>query len=257
MIFDTHAHYDDEQFNEDRDELIGAIHEGGVGRIVDICANADSYRAVLELAHRYPFIYAAVGVHPDDVGKLDEAYFSQIERAACDDKCVAIGEIGLDYHWMVSPKEVQQEWFRRQIDLARRLKKPFVIHSRDAAADTLSVVKDEKSWEIGGVMHCFSYEVEMAREYLNMGFFLGVGGVVTYKNGRKLKEVVTYAPIEQILVETDCPYLSPTPHRGERNNSSYIKYVIEEIARLKNMESVAVEEITYQNACRFYNLSDS
>jgi len=254
MIFDTHAHYDDEQFDEDRDELIRSIHEGGVGRIVDICANADSYLAVLDIAHRYPFIYAAVGVHPDDVGKLDEEYFERIERAAHDEKCVAIGEIGLDYHWMVSPKEVQHEWFRRQIDLARRLHKPFVIHSRDAAADTLSIVRDEKAGEIGGVMHCFSYEVEMAREYLNMGFYIGVGGVVTYKNGRKLKEVVTYAPIEQILVETDCPYLSPTPHRGERNNSSYIKYVIEEIARLKNMEPAEVEEITYQNACRFYAL---
>lgn len=255
-IFDTHAHYDDEAFDTDRETLLASMDEQGVGRIVNVSASLSEIQKTLELIERYPFIYGAAGVHPDDTKELNEDNFEQIRRAAVHEKMVAIGEIGLDYYWDSSDRETQKKWFLRQLELARELDKPVIIHSREAAQDTLELIRQAGGSDFSMVIHCFSYSTELAREYLNMGYYLGIGGVVTYKNGRKLKEVVSYMPLDRILLETDAPYLTPVPFRGKRNSSEKIHYVVEEIARLKNVSQEEVLETTWDNACRFYRLKD-
>ena len=254
MIFDTHAHYDDEQFDIDREELIEAVRASGVDHVVDVGASLESTAKALELAHKYDFIYAAVGVHPSEVEELDEDNLELLREWSTDSKCVAIGEIGLDYHWPDPSPDLQKKWFRRQLKLARDERLPVIIHSRDAAADTLEVLKSEHAEEIGGVVHCFSYSKEVAKTCVDMGFYIGVGGVVTFKNGKKLKEVVEQTPIEKILLETDCPYLSPEPYRGKRNSSLNLPYVIEAIAAIKGMEKDEVIRETSKNAKRMYDL---
>lgn len=254
MIFETHAHYDDDAFDNDRDLIFDRIHEAGVGTIVNVAASMRSCITSMELAHKYEQIYAAVGVHPSDTGELVDEDMTLLKEYTRDNKVVAVGEIGLDYYWDEPDREIQKKWFVRQLELAREVKLPVIIHSRDAAEDTLTIMKNENAGEIGGVIHCFSYGIEMAREYLNMGFYLGVGGVVTFKNGRKLKEVVEYAPIDRIVVETDSPYLTPVPHRGERNCSAYLPLVIEEIARIKGLSIEQVEDITLENARKLYRM---
>lgn len=256
MIFDTHAHYDDEQFDADREELLRSMQTGGVGTIVNISASCDSCRMVVELAGRYPFMYAAVGIHPDHVGGLDEKAFSKMEELLDNRKVVAVGEIGLDYYWDNESHDLQRKWFIRQLELARRHNLPVVIHSRDAAADTLEVMK-EHAQGLKGVIHCFSYSRELAREYVKMGFYIGVGGVVTFKNAKKLKEVVEEIPLTSIVLETDCPYLAPEPYRGKRNNSLYISYVAKEIARIKNVDYDTVVRQTEANAIELYGISDN
>ena len=201
---------------------------------------------------RCPCVYGAVGIHPDEVGGLNDERIEEIRGLCRHDKTVAVGEIGLDYYWDKESHEVQTQWFERQMQLAREEKLPVIIHSREAAADTLAVARRMGLSEIGGVMHCFSYAKEMAREYLNMGVYLGIGGVVTFKNGRKLKEVVEYAPLSQLLLETDSPYLAPEPNRGKRNTSLNIPYIAEEIARIKGITAREVTEITEQNALRLF-----
>ena len=254
MIFDTHVHYDDPAFDEDRDSLIASLEKSGIGNVVDIGASIDTTRKALELAHKYDFIYAAVGVHPSEVEELTEDSFELLSEWSEDGRCVAIGEIGLDYHWPEPGRELQKKWFRRQLDLARQKQLPVVIHSRDAAKDTVDIMKEEHAEEIGGVVHCFSYTKEIAKECLDMGFYIGVGGVVTFKNGKKLREVVEITPIEKILLETDCPYLAPEPYRGKRNSSLYLPYVVEEIAKIKNINAEEVILITENNAKTMYNL---
>ncbi|SFU62525.1 TatD family hydrolase [Butyrivibrio sp. INlla21] len=254
MIFDTHVHYDDPAFDEDRDSLIASLEKAGIGNVVDIGASVDTTRKALELAHKYDFIYAAVGVHPSEVEELTEDSFELLREWSEDGRCVAIGEIGLDYHWPEPGRELQKKWFRRQLDLARQKQLPVVIHSRDAAKDTVDIMKEEHAEEIGGVVHCFSYTKEIAKECLDMGFYIGVGGVVTFKNGKKLREVVEITPIEKILLETDCPYLAPEPYRGKRNSSLYLPYVVEEIAKIKNISAEEVIRITENNAKTMYNL---
>lgn len=251
MIFDTHAHYDDEQFDEDRDQLLSSMAEAGVSTIVEIGASMESSRNAIRLAEQYPFVYAAVGVHPDNVGELDEETFEELEAMCRHNKVVAVGEIGLDYHWDTEPREVQKKWFVRQLELAREMKLPVNIHSRDAAEDTLEIMK-EYGEGLGGIIHCFSYSKEMAKEYVKMGFFIGVGGVVTFKNGRKLKEIVTELPLEKIVLETDCPYLAPEPNRGKRNDSRNIHYVAEQVAELKNLDKETVVKQTENNAKLIY-----
>lgn len=209
MIFETHAHYDDEKFDEDRAELLSSMQENGIGRIINVSANLESLENTRKLMEAYPFIYGAFGLHPDEVGDLNEDVMARMRELCRMEKAVAVGEIGLDYYWDKENHEKQEYWFRRQIALAREEKLPMIIHSREAAADTLRVMKEEKSEEIGGVIHCFSYSVEMAEEYLKMGFYLGIGGVVTFKNAKKIKEVVQMAPMERILLETDSPHLPP------------------------------------------------
>ena len=251
MIFDTHAHYDDEQFDEDRGELLGGMADAGVGTIVEIGASMESSRNAVRLAEQYPFIYAAVGVHPDNVGELNEETFEELKTMCGHEKVVAVGEIGLDYHWDTEPREVQKHWFIRQLQLAREMGLPVNIHSRDAAEDTMTIMK-EYGRGLGGIIHCFSYSLVMAQEYVKMGFSIGVGGVVTFKNGRKLKEIVANLPLEKIVLETDCPYMAPEPNRGKRNDSRNIHYVAEKIAELKNVTTEKVIDQTENNAKLIY-----
>lgn len=254
MIFETHAHYDDDKFTEDRDELILAVHESGVHPIINVGASIHSTQTTLELAKRYPFIYAAVGVHPSDVADLNEDTFAWLKEQTTYAKTVAVGEIGLDYYWdkEADVQEKQRYWFGRQLQLAREADLPVIIHSRDAAADTLQVMRDNHAETIPGVIHCYSYSPELAQEFVRMGYYIGVGGVVTFKNAKKLVETVQTIPMERILLETDSPYMAPEPHRGTRNDSRNIPYVIAKIAELKGITPQAVERITEENAYRLF-----
>lgn len=254
MIFDTHAHYDDEQFDADREALLSGMKAGGVGMIVDAAATVASWDKILELTEKYPFLYGSVGVHPDEVGDLNEENFARMSELADRKKIVAIGEIGLDYYWDKEPEvqNAQRYWFRRQMELARETNLPVIIHSRDAAADTMEVMKEVHAEEIPGVIHCYSYSREMAQEFIKMGYYIGVGGVVTFKNAKKLKETVEAIPLERILLETDCPYMAPEPHRGTRNDSSNIPFVIAKIAELKEITAEEVERVTEENAGRLF-----
>ena len=255
-IFDTHAHYDDSAFEDDRKELIAGLLEHGIGYVVNVGASIFSSKQTLELVKEYPFFYGAVGVHPSEVGELTEEGIAFLRKAALKERVVAIGEIGLDYYWDKSEREVQKKWFVRQLELAREVELPVIIHSRDAAQDTMDILKEQKAEEIGGVIHCFSYSVEVAKECLNMGFYLGIGGVVTFPNAKKLQEVVEMAPLERIVLETDCPYLAPVPYRGNRNESSYVLEVAKQIATLRGMSVQQIEEITEQNAIKLFSLEE-
>ena len=254
MIFDTHAHYDDEAFNEDREKLLNSLAEHGIETVVNIGAGIQSTKNTLQLMKQYPFIYGAVGVHPSETGELNDSLMGWLKHVAKKPKVVAIGEIGLDYYWDEPEREIQKHWFIRQLQLAREMQLPVVIHSRDAAKDTLDIMQTEHAETIGGVVHCFSYGVEMAREYLDMGFFVGIGGVVTFQNGKKLKEVVEYIPLERIVLETDCPYLSPIPNRGKRNSSLNLPYVVEAISQIKAVTPEEVIAVTNRNARALYRL---
>lgn len=247
MIFDSHAHYDADQFDEDRDELLNSMQEKGIGTILNVGADWDSVTEVVELAQKYPHVYAAVGLHPDEVGVLDEEKFAYLREQCKKEKVVAVGEIGLDYYWDNESHDVQKKWFVRQLNLAREFNLPVIIHSRDAAEDTLKIMK-EHAQGLRGVIHCFSYSKELAREYVKMGFHIGIGGVVTFKNGKKLKEIAEETPLEKILLETDCPYLAPVPYRGKRNSSLYIPYIAQEIAEIRGITYEEVVGQTEQNA---------
>ena len=252
-IFDSHAHYDSHQFDEDREELLQSMQENNIGTVVNSAADWDSLTEVVELTEKYPFIYAAVGLHPDEVKILDEEKFSFLKEQAKKDKVVAIGEIGLDYYWDSTPRDVQKTWFTRQLELAKELDLPVIIHSREAAEDTLRIMK-EHAQGLRGVIHCFSYSKELALEYVKMGFYIGIGGVVTFKNGKKLKEIAAEIPLDKILLETDCPYLAPVPHRGKRNSSIYLPHVIEEIANLRGISYDEVLEQTEKNGKNLFGI---
>ena len=254
MIFDSHAHYDSSQFDEDRAELLNSMQENGVGMIVNVCADWDSVTEVVDLVQSYPFMYAAVGMHPDEVGDLDEGRFEFLKAQCKKEKVVAVGEIGLDYYWDIESHNIQKKWFVRQLDLARELGLPVIIHSRDAAEDTLKIMK-EHAQGLRGVIHCFSYSKEVAEEYVKMGFHIGIGGVVTFKNGKKLKEVAEIVPLERILLETDCPYLAPEPYRGKRNSSLYIPHIAQAIADIKGISYEEVVAQTERNAKMLFRIS--
>lgn len=255
MIFETHAHYDDEQYEEDRETLLAQMRPAGIGRIINVGASAESTRATLELARDHEYIYAAVGVHPSEIKDLNEETFEWLRRQTSWEKTVAVGEIGLDYHWDKEPEIQQQQryWFGRQLDLAKETGLPVIIHSREAAADTIQVMIEHGADKIPGVIHCYSYSRELAEEFIKMKYYIGVGGVVTFKNARKLVETVQAIPIERILLETDCPYMAPEPHRGTRNSSLNIPYVMEKIAELKGITAEEVERITEENAYRLFS----
>lgn len=255
MIFESHAHYDDEAFDEDREELLSSFAANGIGTVVNIGASLASCEQTLKLMEQYPFIYGAMGVHPSETGELTEESFAWLEKQCAIDKVVAVGEIGLDYHWKEPEVSVQKKWFERQLELARKVALPVIIHSRDAAKDTLDILKAHNAQEIDGVVHCFSYTKEIAREYLNMDFYFGIGGVLTFQNAKKLKEAVSYIPMEKILIETDSPYLSPEPYRGRRNSSLNLPYVIRELAAVKSLSEDEVISITEQNAKRLFNIN--
>ncbi len=254
-IFETHAHYDDTAFSEDRDFLLQQMHREGIEYIVNIGCSMETSRGITKLVRQYDFLYGTVGVHPEDAGSLTEPDMEELEELSRQEKILAIGEIGLDYHYDEPPRDIQKQWFVRQLDLAKRRQLPVVIHSRDAAKDTLDIMKAEHAGKTNGVIHCFSYGIEMAREYLNMGYYIGIGGVVTFKNGRKLKKVAEYVPLDSIVLETDAPYLAPVPFRGKRNCSLYLKYVAEELAQLKGISAEEVCAVTFENAKRLYNFS--
>ncbi|MGI5931035.1 MAG: TatD family hydrolase [Eubacterium sp.] len=252
MIFDTHAHYNDKQFDSDREELLASMKDHNVGTILNVGASVQDCRDTVELAHRWPMIYGAVGVHPDHTGELNEEIFAWLrETAGTDDRIVAIGEIGLDYHWNIESHETQKKWFIRQLELAGKLDLPVSIHSRDAAQDTLEIMKTYGQGLTGSI-HCFSYSPEIAEEYVKMGFCIGTGGVVTFKNAKKLKNTVARTPMEYLLLETDCPYLAPSPHRGERNHSIYLDFVADTVAQLKGISKEEVIRQTEANARRVF-----
>ncbi len=256
MIFETHAHYDDIAFNEDREELITGLQKQGIEKVVNVGASLESCITTVEYMNKYPNFYGAIGIHPSETGCLDEEKFEQIKVLCKHEKCVAIGEVGLDYYWDEPARDIQEKWFRRQLQLARELKLPVIIHSRDAAADTIKIMQEEAAKELGGVVHCFSYTKETAKIFLDMGFYIGIGGVITFKNAKKLKEAVEMIPIEKIVLETDCPYLAPEPNRGKRNSSLYLPYIAKEIALIKGLSSEEVEAITYENAKKLYRLNN-
>ncbi len=255
MIFDTHAHYDDDAFDEDRETLLAQLKAAGIERVVNVGASIHSSHTTLELIEKHDFLYGAIGVHPSETEELNEEWMNWLEEKSHEKKVVAIGEIGLDYHWEEPARDVQKYWFVRQLDLARKVKLPVIIHSRDAAADTLEIMK-EHGRDLGGVIHCFSYGPEMAREYLKMGYYLGIGGVVTFTNAKKLKEVVKETPVDRIVLETDCPYLSPVPNRGKRNSSLNLPYVVDMIAELKGITAKEVMEKTWENAKALYRMTE-
>ncbi len=254
MIFDTHAHYDDAQFDSDREELLSSMPDLGVTTIVNVSSTLESCEKCVELAGKYPYVYAAVGVHPDEVGALNEETFAEMEALLDNDRVVAVGEIGLDYYWDNESHELQKKWFVRQLELARQHHLPIIIHSREAAADTMEIMKAHAQG-LEGVIHCYSYSREQAEEYVKMGFYIGIGGVLTFKNAKKLKEVAAAIPLERIVLETDCPYLAPEPFRGKRNQSSYIRYVAEKLAEIKEMTVEEVIAVTEANAKKMYHLA--
>ncbi|MDO4262242.1 MAG: TatD family hydrolase [Eubacteriales bacterium] len=256
MIFDTHAHYDDDAFDRDRDELLASLREHGVGTVVNVGASLAGSKRSVELTEKYSFIYGAAGVHPDEVGELDEAGFSWLREQLARPKIVAVGEIGLDYYWDKEHHDLQKEWFIRQFRLAKELGKPVIIHSREAAADTFEIIRKEIGPGMRVVMHCYSYSPEMAREYVKLGLYLGVGGVLTFRNAKKLREAVRETPMDRLLLETDCPYLAPTPFRGKRNDSRNLIYVAREMGELKGIPEEEVIRITEENARRFYGIKE-
>jgi TatD DNase family protein len=254
-IFETHAHYDDEAFNEDRDTLIDTMYNNNIGTIVNVGSSLNSTKQSIDLAHQYPFIYAAAGVHPSETAELDEDNFRLLERYSQDPKVIAIGEIGLDYYWKEPDHDTQKKWFTRQLELARQLDKPVIIHSREAAKDTYDIMQSA-NLTTGGIIHCYSYSPEMALDYVKLGYHIGIGGVITFKNGKKMRAVVEALPIERIVIETDSPYLSPEPHRGSRNSSLNLVYVIDKIAEIKNLTHEEVLDITCTNARKVYRLEE-
>lgn len=252
MIFDTHAHYDDAAFDEDRDSLIRSLPEAGIYKVVNVGASLASCKKTMEIVEKYPYVFGALGVHPSETAELNEENFSWLRDALQQEKYVAVGEIGLDYYWPEPDRDTQKFWFKRQLNLARELHKPVIIHSREAAQDTMEILKQEHAEEIGGVVHCFSYSAEIAEAVVKMGFYIGIGGVLTFKNAGKIKEVVKRIPLDRIVLETDCPYLSPEPFRGRRNSSLNIPYVVEKIAELKQISAQEVEEAASRNAEALY-----
>ena len=258
MIFETHAHYDDEKFDADRVELLShLLKENNIGNIVNVGATFKGCKDSIELAEAYENVYAAVGIHPEEIDEINEDVIDWLRQKASHPKVVAIGEIGLDYYWVKeeSQREKQRVWFKRQMDLAKEVNLPVIIHSRDAAEDTLNTIKMYNNGQHKGIVHCYSYSKEIALEYVKMGWYIGVGGVVTFKNAKKLVETVAAIPLESIVLETDCPYMAPVPHRGERNSSIYLSHVAEKIAEIKGVSIEEVENVTYENALKIYHKS--
>jgi TatD DNase family protein len=255
MLFDTHAHLNAEEYKEDLDEVISRALEAGVTNMVVVGFDRPTIEKAMELVDRYDFLYASVGWHPVDAIDMTEEDLVWIEELAAHQKVVALGEMGLDYHWDKSPKEIQKVVFRKQIQLARKVHLPIIIHNREATADIIEILKEEKADEVGGIMHCFSGSPETARECVNMNFYISLGGPVTFKNAKRPKEVAAEIPLDKLLIETDCPYLTPHPFRGKRNEPSYVKLVAEQIAEIKGITYEEVAEVTSKNARKFFGIN--
>lgn len=255
MIFETHAHYDDEKFDADRVELLShLLRENNIGKVVNVGATFTGCKESIALAEKYDDVYAAIGIHPEEIDEINDDVMEYLRQNASHEKVVAIGEIGLDYYWVKEEEQRKKQriWFNKQMDLAKELEMPVIIHSRDAAEDTLNTIRLYNNSHVKGIVHCYSYSKEIAMEYVKMGWYIGVGGVVTFKNAKKLVETVEAIPLESIVLETDCPYMAPVPHRGERNSSIFLSHVAEKIAEIKNISVEEVEKVTYQNALNIY-----
>ena len=252
MYFDSHAHYDDERFDEDRDELIEGLKMQGVSYVVNVAADMKSCHTSLELAHKYDFIYSSVGVHPHDVKDMTNQDMDEMRQLAKDEKVVAIGEIGLDYYYDNSPREEQRIWFRKQLEMAKELDLPVIIHSREASEETFNIIMESGVKE--GVIHCFSGSLELAREYVKNGFYIGVGGSLTFKNAKKTVRVVEGIDLSHIVIETDCPFMAPEPYRGKRNDPGYLPRMAEKLAEIRGISVEEATRITTENAKRLYRL---
>lgn len=252
MIFDSHAHYNDEAFEADADSVLSSMKENNVGYIMNACSKLSEMDRILKLCTRYPEVYGSVGIHPECACKWTDDIQTQMTEYAAMDKICAIGEIGLDYYWDSVPRAVQKECFDAQLSLAEKLHMPVIIHDREAHKDSLDIVSLHKGLQ--GVFHCFSGSREMARQVLDCGYYIAFGGSLTFKNNIKTTEVAEYVPLDRMVVETDCPYLTPVPHRGKRNSSLYLCYVIDKIASIKGISSAEVEEVTCKNAIKLYNI---
>ncbi len=258
MLIDTHTHLDDTRYDGDREAMIERAREAGVDTFITIGCDLATSKAAVELADRYPFVYASIGVHPHEVRHIDDGWYDEFRCLAKHPKVVAYGEIGLDYHYNHSPPTLQRERFREQIQLARELTLPVVIHTREAQEDTIAILKEEQAADVGGVFHCFTGDAWLAKGGLDLGFHLSFSGVVTFQNATMLREIVATVPMDRILIETDCPYLTPVPHRGKRNEPAYVRLVAETIASVKSTAApVSVDEVgrlTSANACRLFRL---
>ena len=253
--FDTHAHYDDKQFEQDLEQVIDKIYKSGVTRCINVGCNVETSRQVIAIAKKYDFMYAMCGIHPNDIPQTEDELWKDIEKikelATKENKVVAIGEIGLDYHYDRFDKEMQQKAFIKQIELANNLNLPISIHTRDSIDDTIGIIRKYKI-KNGGVLHCCPFNRELVRHGLEQGLYIAFGGTCTFKNARNAKEIVEMVPLDRILIETDSPYLAPDPYRGSRNDSSYLKYVVEKIAEFKNMTPEDIAKITYENAIKLF-----
>ncbi|MBG9815676.1 TatD family hydrolase [Bacillus safensis] len=255
MLFDTHAHLNAEQYNEDLEQVIERAKSEKVEKIVVVGFDRPTITRAMELIEEYDFIYAAIGWHPVDAIDMTDEDLAWIKDLSQHEKVVAIGEMGLDYYWDKSPKDVQKEVFRRQIALAREVNLPIVIHNRDATEDVVTILKEEGAAEVGGIMHCFTGSLETAKACMEMNFYISFGGPVTFKNAKKPKEVVKEIPSDRLLIETDCPYLTPVPFRGKRNEPSYVKYIAEQIAELREISFEELAELTTKNAKKVFRIN--
>lgn len=252
MYFDTHAHYDDEAFNEDGDDLLPRLNAGGVELIIDPGCEVKSSRAAIALAEKHSFVYAAVGIHPENIAGFSADWLDEIRALSAHPKCVAIGEIGLDYYWDAEHKDEQKAIFRAQLDMTQELCKPVIIHDREAHGDCMELVRQYPG--VHGVFHCYSGSAEMAKELLKMGWYLGFDGPVTYKNARKTLEVLEMCPLDRLLIETDSPYLSPVPMRGKRNDSGNLRYIVEKIAEVKNKSPEEIARTSLENGKKLFGI---
>ncbi|NEU32531.1 TatD family hydrolase [bacterium LRH843] len=254
MLFDTHVHLNAGQFNEDLEEVIARASGAGVTNMVVVGFDEETITRALELVERYDGLYAAVGWHPVDAVDMKDEHLTWLEELASHPKVVALGEMGLDYHWDKSPKEIQKEVFRKQIRLAKKVKLPIIIHNREADQDVVTILKEENASEVGGIMHCFGGSVETANQCIDMNFYISLGGPVTFKNAKRPKEVAKAVSIDRLLIETDCPYLAPDPYRGKRNEPSYVKLVAKQIAELRGISYEELAAKTTENAKKLFGI---
>jgi TatD DNase family protein len=258
MLIDSHAHLDDARYDGDREAVIARAQQAGVETFITIGCDLATSKAAIDLAGRYPFVYATIGVHPHEVKHIGDDWYDELRRLAKHPKVVAYGEIGLDYHYNYSPPKLQRDRFREQIGMARELGLPIVVHTREAQEDTIAILKEERAQKVGGVFHCFSGDAWLAKDALDLGFFLSFSGVITFQNATMLRDIVKTVPMDRLLIETDCPYLTPVPHRGKRNEPAYVRHVAEKIAEVKGGTApVTVEEIghiTSQNARHLFKI---
>lgn len=254
MLIDSHAHLDDPKFNKDRDRLIKSLKQNDVSLVINVGADVSSSIKSVKLADEYENVYAAVGVHPHSAKEMDDSTIDVLKAFAKRDKVVAIGEIGLDFHYDNSPRDIQRKWFIEQIKLAKALNMPIIVHSRDADQETFDILKEEADERLRGVLHCYSGSAEMAKDYIDLGFYISLAGPVTFKNARKPKEVAKVVPMDKLLIETDSPYLTPEPHRGKRNEPLYVRHVASMIAELRGMDFEDVGRITSENTKRLFNI---